>query len=210
MKLTSLGIVNGQPIHPHYAFGKQSKETHIALSSNLNPDFSWKDVPDGTKSFVMIVVDTDAPSKADDVNQEDREVPADLPRADFYHWVMVDIPADVREIAEGAFSKDVTPKGKSGPLTANGKMRHGVNNYTQWFANDPDMAGEYFGYDGPCPPFNDSIPHRYYFTIYALDIEKLPVEGAFTAQDVLAAMQGHILGQDTIMGTYSLNPRLTA
>lgn len=215
MKLTSLGIINGQAIHPRYAFGKQDKETHIALSTNLNPDFSWTDVPEGTKSFVMIVVDTDAPTKPDDVNREDREVPADLPRADFYHWVMVDIPADCREIAEGAYSKTVTPKGKSGPLVGGSlvgheETRHGLNNYTEWFANDADMKGEYFGYDGPCPPFNDSIPHRYYFTLYALDVEKLSVSGAFTAQAVLAAMEGHVLAKDTLMGTYTLNPRLTA
>lgn len=210
MKLSSLGIINGQAIHPRYALGKQDKESHIALSTNLNPDFSWTEVPEGTKSFVMVMVDTDAPSKPDDVNREDCEVPAELARTDFYHWVMIDIPANCREIAEGQYSKTVTPKGKSGPLAGNGEVRHGLNNYTQWFESDADMKGDYFGYDGPCPPFNDSIAHRYYFTLYALDIETLPVSGAFTAQEVLAAIQGHVLAQDTLMGTYSLNPRLTA
>ncbi len=210
MKLSSLGIINGQAIHPRYAFGKQDKETRIALSTNLNPDFTWSDAPVGTKSFALVMVDVDVPTKADDVNQIDREVPADLLRTDFYHWTLIDIPADVDSIAEGEFSNIVTPKGKAGPLAGKGDIRHGLNNYTEWFANDHDMQGEYFGYDGPCPPFNDAIPHRYYFTLYALDVEKLSVEGNFTGPDVLKAMEGHILAQATLVGTYSLNPRLTA
>ena len=48
--------------------------------------------------------------------------------------------------------------------------RQGINDYTGWFAGDKDMAGNYFGYDGPCPPWNDEIPHRYVFTLYALDV----------------------------------------
>jgi phosphatidylethanolamine-binding protein (PEBP) family uncharacterized protein len=39
-------------------------------------------------------------------------------------------------------------------------------------AGNPDMAGQYFGYDGPCPPWNDERMHHYIFTIYALDIDK--------------------------------------
>ena len=72
------------------------------------------------------------------------------------------------------------------------------------------MAGQYFGYDGPCPPFNDSIVHHYHFTLYALDIDRVPVDGVFRAEDVLAAIEPHILAQDTIIGTYTLNPRLSA
>ncbi|MBS1269164.1 MAG: hypothetical protein MAG794_00108 [Gammaproteobacteria bacterium] len=47
------------------------------------------------------------------------------------------------------------------------------------------MEGQYFGYDEPAPPWNDSILHRYVFTLYALDIEQCPVEGAFGGDDVL-------------------------
>lgn len=210
MKLTSLGIINGQAIHPRYAFAKQDKNHRVALSNNLNPDLTWSDVPAGTKSFAVVMVDIDVPTKPDDVNQLDREVPADLPRTDFYHWILIDIPAGVNSIEEGDFSATVTPKGKAGPLAGKGNMRHGLNNYTEWFASDHDMQGEYFGYDGPCPPFNDSIVHRYCFTVYALDVETLAVEGTFTAQDALKAMEGHILAKATLEGTYSLNPRLTA
>lgn len=207
MKLSSLGIVHNQVIHSRYAFGKQDKKTHITLSDNLNPDFKWVDAPEGTRSFVLLCTDIDAPSVADDANQEGKEIPATLPRSDFFHWCLIDIPPTRQEITEGEFSKSVTPKGKSGP-SAGGSMRHGINSYTDWFSNDHDMQGDYFGYDGPCPPFNDSIIHRYYFTLYALDIDTLPVEGTFRGEDVLKAMQGHILAQDTLMGTYTLNPTL--
>lgn len=207
MKLTSHSIQHGQAIDPRFAFGKMDKQSKIALSSNINPHFSWTDAPTGTKSFVMVCIDTDAPSQSVDVNQLDREVPADLPRVGFYHWALIDIPADATEIKEGAHSKDVSPKGKGGPMAPN-DLRHAINNFTEWFASDPDMKGDYFGYDGPCPPFNDSLIHHYHFTLYALDIEELPFEGNFKCADVVRVMADHVLAEATITGTYTLNPRL--
>jgi len=68
------------------------------------------------------------------------------------------------------------------------------------------MEGTYRGYDGPCPPWNDSIVHHYTFTLYALDVESLPVTGNFTAADVRKAMEGHVLAEASLTGTYSLNP----
>ena len=70
------------------------------------------------------------------------------------------------------------------------------------------MEGDYYGYDGPCPPWNDSIPHHYVFTLYALDIEKLPLSGRFSGGDVIKAMKGHILDQASMTGVYSLNPEV--
>ncbi len=72
------------------------------------------------------------------------------------------------------------------------------------------MAGNYFGYDGPCPPWNDSIVHHYHFTLYALDFERSPVGGEFTSYSVLEAMEGHILETAILTGTYSLNPDVAA
>ena len=57
------------------------------------------------------------------------------------------------------------------------------------------MGGTYFGYDGPAPPWNDERLHRYFFQIYALDVDRCPVEGEFTARDVMASIEGHILAQ---------------
>ena len=70
------------------------------------------------------------------------------------------------------------------------------------------MAGNYFGYDGPCPPWNDSIPHHYVFTLYALDIDRCPVSGIFKGPDVLAVIKGHVLAQAALTGVYSLNPQV--
>jgi Raf kinase inhibitor-like YbhB/YbcL family protein len=100
-------------------------------------------------------------------------------------------------------------RGKDGPEGPRG-TRQGVNNYRDWFASDPDMAGDYFGYDGPCPPWNDTLVHHYVFTLYALDVEKCPVEGTFTAQEVLDAVEGHVLDEAILTGTYSLNPEVQA
>ncbi|AHV91849.1 phosphatidylethanolamine-binding family protein [Bordetella holmesii ATCC 51541] len=88
------------------------------------------------------------------------------------------------------------------------EARQGLNDYTGWFAADRDMSGDYFGYDGPCPPWNDAIVHRYVFTLYALDVAKLNVHGKFTGADALKAMQGHVLAQAAVTGTYTLNPAL--
>jgi len=205
MKITSQSFNFNTPIPPEHAFCKMDPTTHATLSDNRNPHLAWRDVPEGTQSFVLICHDPDVPSKGDDVNKEDRVVPESLPRVDFFHWVLVDLPATTTAIAAGEFSSSVTAKGKPGPASANG-TRQGINDYTGWFAGDGDMGGDYYGYDGPCPPWNDEIPHRYTFTVYALDVARLGVEGRFTGADVRAAMQGHILAEASITAMYTLNP----
>ncbi len=209
MQVSSESFVDQGPIPEALAFGKMDRESHVALAGNANPQLSWSGAPQGTRSFVIICHDGDVPSKPDDVNQPDREIPADLPRVDFYHWVLVDVPATTTQIAQGAYSNGITPRGKAGPLALDG-TRQGLNDFTQWFASDRDMNGDYFGYDGPCPPWNDSIVHHYVFTVYALDISELPVQGRFTGDAVREAMQGHVLASASITGLYTLNPRLAA
>ncbi|AUN94625.1 YbhB/YbcL family Raf kinase inhibitor-like protein [Pseudazoarcus pumilus] len=207
MKLRSDSLSADAPIPDEYAFCNPAVEGHVCPGANRNPHLAWSEVPDGTKSFVLICHDPDVPSRGDDVNKEDREVPADLWRVDFFHWVLVDLPADAREIAAGSHSSEVTPGGKSAPQ-APGGARHGVNDYTAWFAGDESMAGDYHGYDGPCPPWNDTLVHRYVFTLYALDVERCDVEGRFDGNDVRQAIAGHILAEASITGTFTLNPRL--
>ena len=207
MKLSSSSFTNGQKIPSEFALGMLDTAHHVKLGKNRNPHLAWSDVPDGVKSFVLLCVDPDVPGQGDDVNREDRSVPANLPRVDFFHWVLVDLPANLLEIAVGEFSSEVTPRGKPGPAAPHG-ARRGINNYTDWFANDNDMRGDYYGYDGPCPPWNDEIPHRYVFTLYALDVERLPLEGRFDGPAVRAALQGHILAEASLTGIYSLNPEL--
>ncbi|WP_419204531.1 YbhB/YbcL family Raf kinase inhibitor-like protein [Bordetella trematum] len=207
MKLASLSFADGEMIPERYAFGRIDPQSRVALADNFNPQFSWSDAPEGTRSFALLCHDPDVPSQPDDVNQDGREVPASLPRVDFFHWVLVDIAAERREIDEGAYSSGITPRGKGGPLAPNDE-RQGLNDFTGWFAADRDMSGDYFGYDGPCPPWNDALVHRYVFTLYALDVAKLDVQGKFTDADVLRAMQGHVLAQSSVTGIYTLNPAL--
>jgi Raf kinase inhibitor-like YbhB/YbcL family protein len=206
MKLHSDSFPHRGPIPAEFAFGRiGDAENPIALSANRNPHLAWDEVPEGSASFVLICVDPDAPSRADDVNRADRIVATDLPRTEFVHWVLVDIPATVREIAAGAYADDIVARGKPAGIRADGS-REGLNDYTGWFAKDPDMAGTYHGYDGPCPPFNDAIAHRYFFRLFALAVPRLDLPAQFDASQALASMQGHVLAETVLYGTYSLNP----
>jgi Raf kinase inhibitor-like YbhB/YbcL family protein len=207
MKLWSDSFRDGEAIPPEFAFGRIDSRHRVALAPNRNPQLAWWDVPDGTRSIAVLCHDFDVPGMPDDVNHPDREVPTSLPRVDFHHWVLVDLPPSVVSIVAGEFSDGVVPRGKSGPQTRYG-ARQGLNDYTIWFAADHDMAGDYYGYDGPCPPWNDALIHRYQFAVYALDLDRLPVEGRFTGPQVLAAMAGHVLARATVTGSYTLNARL--
>jgi Raf kinase inhibitor-like YbhB/YbcL family protein len=207
VKLWSDSFGDGAPIPPEFAFGRADPRLRVTLAPNRNPHLAWSGAPAGTRSFAILCIDPDVPSLPDDVNHPDREVPEALPRTEFFHWVLVDLPAELAEIGAGEFSDGVTPKGKSGPETLH-DARQGLNDYTNWFAGDPDMAGEYYGYDGPCPPWNDTIVHRYRFVVLALDIALLPTDRRFNGTQARAAMQGHVLAEASITGTYTLNPRL--
>ncbi len=207
MKLSSNSFSEGERIPGDFAFCIPDPAHHVCLGRNLNPHLTWSDAPAATQSFALICHDPDVPSQGDDVNQEDRTVPAALPRVDFFHWLLFDLPASFGEILEGEFCNDVTPRGKPGPHTTQG-ARQGINDYTDWFAGDHDMRGDYYGYDGPCPPWNDEIVHRYVFTLFALDIPQLNVDGRVDGHQLRAAMQGHVLAQACLSGTYTLNPAL--
>jgi len=205
VKIWTTAFADMAPIPGEYAFAIVDPKTHVRLSQNRNPDFAWSDIPAGTRSLALICHDPDVPSRGDDVNQEGRVIPASLPRVDFFHWALIDLPPSLQGIVRGAHADGVARRGKPGPQ-APSAGRHGINDYTGWFAGDKDMAGDYFGYDGPCPPWNDAIVHRYVFTLYALDVPRLSVEGKFGGNDVRAAMRGHVLAEAKVTGRYSLNP----
>lgn len=209
MKLRSESFEQRGWIPAEFAFGRTGDAGEpCLLSANRNPHLAWEDVPASTKSFALLCIDPDAPSTPDDVNQPDREVPAELPRIDFTHWVMIDIDPATRAIGAGQCGEGVVPHGKQNPPGLPG-TRQGENDYTGWFQGDPDMAGSWRGYDGPCPPFNDGIRHRYFFRLFALAVTKLALATErFTAGDVLRAMQGQVLAEAVIYGHYVLNPRL--
>ena len=210
MKLWSDSWANGERIPERYAAGRLVAEG-ATFADNVSPHLAWSDLPDGTRSLALICHDFDVPSKGDDVNQAGREVPADLPRVDFFHWLLVDLPPSASSIAAGAFSQGFTVRGKPGPavdVAGFAMARHGINDYTGWFAGNAEMAGDYYGYDGPFPPWNDSLIHHYVFTLYALDVARAPIEGRFAGAALRQAIYPHVLGAATHSGTYTLNRRL--
>src|ERR1700693_1655301 len=128
MLLKSVSFNEGAAIPGEFAFAVVDPKTHVALSKNRHPHLAWSDTPAVTKSFALICHDYDVPSKGDDVNKEGRSVPAGLPRVDFYHWVLVDLPASVSAIAEAEFSDGISARGKKGPEAKHG-ARQGLNDY---------------------------------------------------------------------------------
>ncbi|MBS3805225.1 MAG: YbhB/YbcL family Raf kinase inhibitor-like protein [Oleiphilaceae bacterium] len=206
MNLNVRGILENQPIPEKFAFGVFSEDNHMNFGPNRNPELEWSDAPAGAKSFVVMMFDPDVPSEAEDANQEGKTISKDIPRVDFFHWLLVDVPADVNRIPEGTDSDGVIPKGKpagEGPVGI-----RGINDFTHFLQGNPDMAGTYAGYDGPCPPWNDEIVHHYHFEVHALDVSSLGLSGEFDGPAVRQAMSGHVLDSARVTGTYTLNPDL--
>jgi len=125
---------------------------------NLSHELSWSGAPDNTKSFAIVCDDPDAPS------------------GDWVHWVIYNIPPDVREFPEN------TPRDK----TLDNGAKQGKNDFGKT------------GYDGPCP---QGGTHRYYFKVYALDIMPDSDPG-LTRDELKQVMQNHILDQMTLLGKY--------
>jgi Raf kinase inhibitor-like YbhB/YbcL family protein len=199
MKIRSDSFEHRHRLPAQFAAG-QPQGDGFGFAPNRNPHLAWDEPPVGTRSFALLCIDPDVPT-----DLSPAQIPVAQPRTDFIHWVMVDLPADQRDIAAGSVSDGVVPRGKAEPKGPPGS-RQGLNDYTGWFATDADMAGDWRGYDGPFPPPHDLRLHRYFFRLFALDVARLDVPERFTAGDVLQAMQGHVLAEASIYGTYSLNP----
>ncbi|MBI5193221.1 MAG: YbhB/YbcL family Raf kinase inhibitor-like protein [Nitrospirae bacterium] len=102
----------------------------------------------------------------------------DAPVGTFNHWILYDIPAEAKELLEG-LSKE--------PALSNG-AKQGITSFRR------------AGYGGPCPP--KGPVHRYFFTLYALDIPNLGIGPKASKEDVEGRMKGHVLGKAVIMGKY--------
>jgi Raf kinase inhibitor-like YbhB/YbcL family protein len=102
----------------------------------------------------------------------------DAPRGTWTHWVLFNLPAGARELSEGVPRKGVLPDG----------TQQGTNDFGK------------VGYGGPAPP--PGKPHRYFFTLYALDTT-LNLQSGATRKQLLALAQGHVLGEGRLMGTYA-------
>ncbi|HAT32453.1 MAG TPA: phospholipid-binding protein [Janthinobacterium sp.] len=215
MKLWSDSFRDGGLISVDNAFAAIDPLTHVRLSDNRSPHLAWDEVPNGTQSLALFCIDGDAPQEAGDVNRADRRLALETRRGEFFHWSLLDLPPKPCALAEGRFSSQVTARGKADATVAlilpddgTYTLRQGLNDYTAWFAADAAMAGDYYGYDGPCPPWNDDRIHHYIFRLYALDVARLELGVRFSGRQALAALYGHILDETQLVGAYSLNPEL--
>ena len=126
--------------------------------ADVSPPLQWDAVPEGTKSIALICDDPDAPMGT------------------WVHWVLFNLPAETKELAENIPADKILPNG----------ARQGLSDFGR------------IGYGGPCPP---SGTHRYFFKIYALDAE-IGLEAGANKSQLLKAMEGHILEQGQLVGKY--------
>lgn len=196
---------NGGTIANKYAFCVPAAQGHTGAGADISPSISWSKGPHGTKSYAIILLDTDSPAEHREMmNKEGMTMTAAIKRHDFYHWVVADIPANIRSLKEGADSSSRVLHGK--PATPAAAGVRGLNDYTKVTAANEAMKGQYFGYDGPCPPWNDEVVHRYHFTVYALSVKSLDLPKDFDGPALLAAMKGKILAKGETLGLYTQNP----
>lgn len=207
MKLTSTAFKDNERIPGRCAFGIPDAAAHMKFGQNRNPELTWSGIPKGAKSLVLLCIDGDVPSSLDNFNKDGKVIETHLARVEFCHWAMVDIPPRDGGVAEGECCDGITERGKKHPKGPP-ESRQGINDYTSFMAGNPDMAGEYYGYDGPCPPWNDERMHHYRFTLYATDLDRCPLPDRFTGPEVSRTIKGHVLAQATLTGTYTLNPKL--
>ena len=151
LKLTSNGFEHGGTIPKKFTCD----------GPDVSPLLSWTDPPAGTQSFALIADDPDAPVGT------------------WVHWVLYELPADTRSLAENLPKQEQLSNG----------ARQGRNDFRR------------IGYGGPCPP--PGGPHRYFFKLYALDA-KLNLKAGAAKAEVERAAQGHILAQGELMGRYGL------
>ena len=159
--LLTFGLANGQTFSLKSAdLGGQFTNEFVAgnfgcSGSNKSPELNWQNAPAGTKSFAITMYDMDAPSGSG-----------------FWHWVMVDIPAGIFELKQGAgdVKSGLAPTGSLQSISDTGQP----------------------GYQGPCPGEGET-PHRYLLTVYALRTEKLG-----TSANSTAALSGYLLNKQAL------------
>ena len=143
--------------------GSEIPLRHTCDGEDLSPQLSWSGVPEGVESFVLIMDDPDAPPGT------------------WVHWLLYDLPGDVRELREGlAKSESLDGGGIQG-------MCWGVDSFSR------------VGYYGPCPP--PGSPHRYSFRLYALDA-KLGLPPKATKKQVVEAIKGHVLAEAELVALF--------
>jgi len=198
LSLSIKGIRSEKPIPDRFAYCMPDGQGRSKDGGNISPAISWSGAPEATQSYALIVVDRDVPASFERANQPGKTIPKDFGRQDFYHWVLVNIPAQVHGLLEGKNSNGIAQGGKSV-----GKTDYGINGQNDYALMS---SGPHGGYDGPCPPWNDERLHRYHFMVYALDVPSLALPNPIKGKQAEAAMAGHILAKGEVVGTYSNNP----
>ena len=206
LKVQVDSVKSGGMLATKFAFCAPAAQGHTTAGTNINPSIKWSKGPRGTKSYAIILYDTDSPAEQrEKMNKEGETLTAAVKRKIYNHWVLVDIPAGTRSIKEGAASHERVLHGKPAtPAPAGGV--NGLNDYTTATAANPAMKGNYYGYDGPCPPWNDENLHHYHFSVYALSVAKLDVPKDFDAAAAKEAMKGKILAEGDLLTVYTQNP----
>jgi Raf kinase inhibitor-like YbhB/YbcL family protein len=161
------------------------------MSHNISPGVTWSPGPAGTKSYVLIMTDLDGVKDLSFLKNPTVMIPPDAERASYIHWVLIDIPPTIQHIERGAESPYFIPKGL--PVGATDHGLRGANVYSDFYPKDSPLHGIRGGFDGPCPPRNDPMKHRYVTRVYALDVAHLGLEGNFFGEEVERTMKGHIL-----------------
>ena len=154
-RLDSDDIADGAPLALTFVHDSAGGE-------NLSPQLSWSGFPAETKSFAVTCYDPDAPTQSG-----------------FWHWVLVNLPADVTELPRGAGSPGDLPAGA--------------------FHVAGDMGTK--AYAGAAPPPGDR-PHRYVFAVHALDVDKLDVDDSVRAAIVGFNLAFHTLARGALRPTY--------
>jgi Raf kinase inhibitor-like YbhB/YbcL family protein len=157
--LTGGATMSIQLSSPAFQEGGTVPRQYTGDGKNVSPPLRWTDPPVGTKSFVLICDDPDAP------------------RGTWTHWLLFNVPDDLRELPEFLPTEAVI----------DGGARQGKNDFGK------------LGYGGPAPPAGN--PHRYYFRLYALNT-LLDLLGGASRGQLLAAMKGHVLAEGQLMGRY--------
>jgi Raf kinase inhibitor-like YbhB/YbcL family protein len=159
-QLQSADIAAGQAIAQTFAFNGFG-----CTGQNLSPALSWSNAPAETKSFAVMVHDPDAVTGG----------------AGFWHWVVVNLPAETTGLARGVGTAD----GRALPESA------------RQIASDFGVPG----WGGPCPPVGDK-PHRYTFTVYALKVQKLDLPSTATASLSGFMVNANAIGKASFTSTY--------
>jgi Raf kinase inhibitor-like YbhB/YbcL family protein len=158
-ELSSPDIASGAKIADEQVFSAFG-----CTGKNVSPALKWSGAPAGTKSFALMLYDPDAPTGSG-----------------FWHWVMVDIPADTTELPKGAGDA----KAGAGPKGA--------------LLSRTDFGVP--GYGGPCPPQGDA-PHHYHFMLFAVDTPKLGTDADTTPAVVGFNLHFHTLAKTELLGLY--------